>query len=315
MTPITRSAAVCAALLVALLAPALAEPCSICRCGDPTFSALGRDGFAAQGFRFALDVERFDKTEGDPAAASEAQVENRLTLLGSYGFNDRLTLLARVPFSVRRLDASSADAPLERVRSHGLSDPELHVQAQLWASRLRGQLGRRASLTLDAGVKTAWGENELTRGGQRLDEHAQPGTGASDVFGGLAFLYLIDRRSALFASAAYRHTGRNDLGHRYGSAALANLTYEHKLGARFDAVVELNFRHAARDEVDALGTHLRDPDTGGALLYLTPRLLVDLGRGVVLRAAVQVPTARHLNGFQRERAVANVGLTYLFGSR
>ena len=54
------------ALVACLSLPALAEPCSICRCGDPTFNALGKDGLTVQGWRFAMDWERFDKTEGDP---------------------------------------------------------------------------------------------------------------------------------------------------------------------------------------------------------------------------------------------------------
>jgi hypothetical protein len=91
------------------------------------------------------------------------------------------------------------------------------------------------------------------------------------------------------------------------------VTYERKVAGRVDGVVELNFRSAAQDVVDA--SLARDPDTGGSLLYVTPRVLVDLGRGVVVRAAVQIPTWRSLNGFQQERAVVNFGLTYLVGRR
>ena len=40
----------------------------------------------------------------------------------------------------------------------------------------------------------------------------RPGTGSTDVFGSIAFLYLIDKESALFASGGYRHTGGNDYG-------------------------------------------------------------------------------------------------------
>jgi len=40
---------------------------------------------------------------------------------------------------------------------------------------------------------------------------------------------------------------------------------------------------------------------------------VSLGHGLVLRAGAQIPLAKNLNGYQVERAVANVGLTYLFG--
>ena len=104
-----------------------------------------------------------------------------------------------------------------------------------------------------------------------------------------------------------------DFGYRYGRSVLANLAYEHKLGGRFDGLIELNFRNAARDEVDADGT--RDDDTGGSLLYVTPRLLWSVGDRLVLRAAVQIPIVRDLNGFQKERAVFNLGLTFLLGGR
>ena len=299
------------ALALALTAaPATGFACSICRCGDPTFNALGKDGFAARGWRLALDWERFDKQEGDPALESESQVENRITAFASYGLGEKLTFFARVPYSIRHLDVSAPGLEPQRVRTNGLSDPEVYAQARLWASRLSGGLGRRASLSLNAGVKAPWGENELRRGDGRADEHAQPGTGSTDVLASLAFLYLVDARSAVFVSTGYRHTGANGHGYRYGRSLLATAAYEHKLGERLDGVVELDFRRAGRDRSDASGT--LDEDTGGSLLYLTPRLLIDLGHGTVLRVAGQLPVARGLNGHQRERAVLNVGLTYLF---
>jgi hypothetical protein len=301
---------VAAVSCVSLLAtPRESRACSICRCGDATFNALGKDGYAAHGFRLAFDWERFDKDEGDPAEETESQVENRYTALVSYGFNDRFTLFARVPYSVRDLTGTAPGEEPTSTHTSGLSDPEIYAQIRLWASTLRGGLGRRASLSLNAGVKTPWGRNDIQQDGERVDEHAQSGTGSTDVFGSLAFLYLVDRSSAVFASSGYRHTGDNDFGYRYGSTFLANIAYEHKLGSVLDGAVELNFRHAQRDRVDATGA--LDEDTGGSLLYVTPRLLASLGHGLVLRAAVQIPLARDLNGFQKERAVANVGLTYL----
>jgi hypothetical protein len=158
------------------------------------------------------------------------------------------------------------------------------------------------------GVKTPWGENDVREGGVRVDEHGQPGTGSTDVFSSLAFLHLIDEKSALFVSSGYRRTGENDFGYRYGSSFLGNLAYEHKLGQRLDGILELNFRHAKEDRV--AGTP--DGDTGGSLLYVTPRLLANLGSGLVLRAGAQIPLVKDLNGYQKERVVANVGLTYLF---
>jgi len=105
----------------------------------------------------------------------------------------------------------------------------------------------------------------------------------------------------VFASAGYRGTGTNDYAYRYGSGFTSNLAYEHKLGRWLDGVVELNFRHAAKDRVDQQGT--LDDDTGGSLLYVTPRLLVSLSHGLVLRAGAQIPLAKGLNGYQVERTI------------
>lgn len=290
-------------------APAKSLACSICRCGDPTFNALGKEGYSVRGFHLALDWERFDKDEGDPEGEFESMREHRFTALLSYGIGERFILFARVPYSVRDM-TEHGDGEDEAMHTSALSDPEFYAQAKLWGSGMTGGLGQRTSLSLSGGVKAPWGQNDASEGGMRLDEHIQPGSGSTDVFGSLAVLHLIDKQSALFVSSGYRRTGGNDFGYRYGSSFLANAAYEHKLGGRFDGVAELNFRHAAKDRLDASGE--RDDDTGGSLLYVTPRLLFNAGGGLVLRAAVQIPVLRDLNGFQKERAVVNLGLTYLF---
>ena len=63
-------------------------------------------------------------------------------------------------------------------------------------------------------------------------------------------------------------------------------------------------------EMDADGEE--DPDTGGAILFLSPRLLVDLGRSFVARLAVQIPIWDDLNGEQKEKTVVNLGVTATF---
>jgi hypothetical protein len=287
-----------------------ARACSVCRCGDATFGALGTNGYAKQGFRVALDWERFDKDEGNPAEEVESLVEQRFTAMVSYGFNDRAALFARIPVSFRDLNSGPTGEVAQETHTSGFSDPELYGQYRLWGSAFRSGIGQRSAVSLNAGIKLPWGRNNVEKDGVRVDEHGQPGTGSTDLFASLAYLYLLDKDSSVFASVGYRHTGENDFGYRYGSAFLANIAYEHKLGRMLDGVVELNFRDAAKDRVDAAGT--LDEDTGGALLYLTPRLLADLKGGFVVRAAVQIPVVRDLNGFQKERPVANIGVTYLF---
>jgi hypothetical protein len=296
-----------AGALAMVAAPVLA--CSICRCGDPTFNALGKEGVAHTGLRVAFDWDQADKTQGQGDEV-ESMREQRETLLVSYGVSDSFAFYARLPYSQRTLVEGAGDAR-ESTRTSGWADPELYAQLRLWSSPFEGDVGQRASLFLVGGVKTDWGANDLARAGERLDEHAQPGTGSTDWFAGLSGSYQIDPHSALFVSAQYRDTGRNDAGYRYGRVSLFNIAYERKLAARWDAVLEANYRHAGRDSVDFSGA--TDDETGGDIVYATPRLLFDLGSGWVLRAAAQIPlTQSGLNGDQREKTVYNLGITWLF---
>jgi hypothetical protein len=296
-----------------LLAPARpAQACSICRCGDPTFNALGSNIYSSGQFHLAVDWDRFNKTQFTEVGGlpgTDHEVENRVTLTLSYSIAERLVLVGRVPYSFRKLTTTTAESS-DEVTTHGLSDPEVYALFRLWSSNFGPGLGRRTWISAVAGVKTAWGQNDVRQNGGRVDEHAQPGTGSTDVFGGLSAIYLFDERSSLFASAQYRGTGRNSFGYKYGNVTMANVAYERKLTETVDAVLEANYRHSGRDQVDATGE--LDPDTGGKILYVTPRLIVSLGGGMVLRVAVQIPAWKSLYGVQSEKVNFNGGLTFLF---
>ena len=295
--------------LATILAPARASACSICRCGDPTFNALGTSVYSDGQFHLALDWERFSKTQLTEDGGTDSEIENRYTATLSYSFGERFLLVARVPFSHRDLTTTLGE-DVEKVSTDGLGDPEIYGLVRLWSSDFSGGLGRRTWISAVFGVKTPWGRNDIVQDGLRVDEHAQSGTGSTDFYGGLSGFYLFDADSALFASAQYRGTGRNDFGYKYGNIAMVNTAYERKLSAVFDGVVELNFRHAGRDQVGFDGT--LDPNTGGSILYVTPRVLVNVAKGIVVRLSVQVPVLQRLYGVQDEKVNLNAGLTFLF---
>ncbi|HEV8267941.1 MAG TPA: hypothetical protein VGR00_06900 [Thermoanaerobaculia bacterium] len=322
-----RTALLFAVAVVAGMSHA-ASACSICRCGDATFNSLGMDVFSSGSFRFAVDWERFDKENAlseehgvrrrrllhEEEPGKDAEVENRFTATLSYTFGETATAVVRLPWSKRRLTTTTFDE--EQVpsastsSSSDLSDPEIYALVRLYSTPFEPGLGRRTSLSAMAGVKTPWGRNDLREGGERLDEHLQAGTGATDVYGGLSAVYLLDPRSAIFGSALYRRTGTNAYEYKFGDVTTASLSYERKLGGIVDSVLSLDYRHASRDRVDASGT--LDENTGGDVVYVGPRILLDLGSGLVARAAAQIPVAQSLYGDQTERAVLNVGLTYVF---
>ncbi len=304
----------CLAIALGLAGARAAEACSICRCGDPAFAALGLDLFNPGRFNLAFDWDRFEKEQG-AGEHEESLVEDRYTLTASYAFSDRLTLLARVPWSSRELTAPEHEelkhGELEHVSASGLSDPELSVNLRLWSAPITSAVGSRSWIGLQAGVKTDWGRNDVTENGERIDEHAQPGTGSTDWIAGLAGVYVLDPQSTLFGSTQYRHTGTNSYGYRYGSITLVNAGFERSFGRVVDGVLEADFRDAGMDQVDDSGAH--DPDTGGQMLYATPRLLIRLSQALVGRVSAQIPVAESLNGDQDEHTVWNAGITWTFG--
>ncbi len=299
-------------LLAALLAAAPpAAACSICRCGDPTFNTLGVNVYQQSQFALGFDWNRYEKsqlTSHDDELGTEQEVENRYALTVSYSFAERFLVSAQVPLSHRELTETFTDET-EFESTTGLSDPEFYAAVRLWSSNFAPGLGRRAWISAGVGVKTPWGENDVEEDGERLDEHVQPGTGATNLFGRLSGLYLFDEKSAIFASVQYTGTGRNQFGYKYGDATMANLAYERKLSEVFDAVLELNYRFAERDQETPDEV---DPNTGGTVLYLTPRLLVNVFGNIVLRVGAQIPVLEDLYGVQDEDVNYNAGLTVLF---
>ena len=304
-SPLARRArAVLGVVILSLALPRMAAACSMCRCSDPVFSALGEGLYTYGGFQVALDWTRLDQSQG-VGEDLEEQVRNSLVATISYGWRERLTFVAQVPYTFNHLtegeDIETAD---------GLGDPAFFAYVRLWSSKFEQGLGRRGWISAVVSAKTPWGKNDVTEDGERLDEHVQPGTGATNLSGGLSGLYLLDEKSSLYASAAYTGTGRNDFGYKYGDNVQVNLVYDRKLTEWLDGVLELNFLDAKRDQVDTEG--VPDFDTGGQTLYVTPRVGASIVRGLVARAAVQIPVWENLNGIQDVKPAFTAGLTYVF---
>lgn len=282
--------------------PRAAHACSMCRCGDPTFALVGSQVFVPGTWHVGLDADRFTKdqvSEDDPGTR-EKEVESRLTLSISRTFGRRLTLLARLPLADRTITTGS-----ERSSLSGISDPELLAHYRVRSPR------PGSWLSLSLGLRPGWGRNDGRFGGVRAEEHLQPGTGAWGVEPGVSFSRVVGAadNGAVFGSAMGRFNGRNDAGYHYGHAFLANLGYERKLGGRLNGVLEANFRRAARDEPAVAEL---DPNTGGSVLYVSPRMLVKLEKALFLRLGVQIPVVKDLFGDQDERVNVLAGLIVRF---
>jgi len=293
---------------IALLASAAAllartgAPCSLCQCGDPAFAFMGSQLFVPRTWHFGLGADRYakDQVAEDAPGTREKEVESRVTLSASRTLGGRLTLVARLPFAERTITTSS-----DRQSLSGLADPELFAHVRLSTA------GPGSWLSASLGLRPGWGRHDAQIDGLRAEQHLQPGTGALGVEPGLSFSRLVGdaHPGTIFGSAFGRFNGRNDVGYHYGNAVLANLGYERRFGSRLDAVLETNFRHAAKDERTP---GEKDPNTGGSMLYLAPRVVVKLDRTLFLRLGVQVPVVKGLYGDQDEKVNVFTGLTVRF---
>ena len=168
-------------VVLGLRHPDRAFACSICRCGDPTFNALGKEGIALPGLKLALDWEEVEKSQGSANDEFSEVLEHRTTLLAAWGPSERFGFFVRVPFAERDL-VEIEDGETEQAHASGLADPEVSAQARIWSTQFEGDVGVRSSVFVVGGVKTDWGDNDVRRDGERLDEHVQPGTGSTDWF-------------------------------------------------------------------------------------------------------------------------------------
>ncbi len=290
------------AALSLLVAPPRAQACSMCRCGDPTFMLVGSQIFVPNAWRVNLDAGRFEKSqgvEGDPDAA-ETETEDRYGFSVTRSFGRQVTLVASLPFSDRTIRSAEGSQSLS-----GLSNPEL-----LGTVRLGAAAGRPGTwLAFSGGILLPWGKSAGQIDGERAEEHVQPSTGAWGGLGGLSFSHLAGDAADVFGSVLGRVNGRNDFGYHYGNAVFVNLAYERRLVKRLNGVVELNYRWAGKDEVEPGAT---DPNTGGSVLYVAPRIIVMIGKGLYFRAAVQIPIAQGLYGIQDEKTNVLIGLMTRF---
>lgn len=286
-----------AALLTVLLlggAVTTARACSLCRCDDPATTITGNSMFGVRSWRASFETEVFRKDQAaeavDPAlpAGREREDETRYTLSGTWASTPHLSVVARVPWSARRI---ASDVGVDR-RS-GISDPEMLVN---WRAYQKQGIAYPVWITLQAGVRAPWGANDLASGGVRLDEHLQPGTGAAGGNAGLSVFTRVGERDVAYVTTVGRWNGANRHGYRYGDAWITTLAWQRDLHTAVQGGLELTWRDAGVDREGAEDV----PATGGRVLYVTPRAQLRVTPRVAVRFGVQVPAVRALIGDQRE---------------
>jgi hypothetical protein len=294
------------ALALCLLWGPGAQACSVCGCGDPLVAAAD-SAPSAGALRLAFDWEYLTasaQSDEDPTATEQlTQMTFRPEVV--YSPIARLNLLLQVPLVRKDWTLESPSEP-EAAQPFGLGDVDVGARYFVFEhSDLASQT--RQELALSAGTSLPTGADDVTVDGERIDDHAQPGTGAFGPYAGLLYAWHRDPWN-LSASLSGRVHSRSAYGYHYGSALLWSISGLYRPFERAGFELGVDGRWAGRDDADGE----LQANTGGMVLALAPGVRVNPAGNLWLNARAQIPVATHLFGVQTVGPTVTVGAQYAF---
>jgi len=296
--------AACLLSALALFAPAAAYACSVCGCGDPLVLAADSVPVAST-LRFALDFEYLTATARSDDAPDRTESLTQMTLrpVVVYSPVSRINLVLQIPL-VRKDWALSATStqPTERAVPTGLGDIDLGARFFLFESTsIRVQ--RRQNMALTAGTSFPTGSNDRTVNGERIDEHAQLGTGAWGPYIGALYAFHQDPWN-FFVSVTGRFRTTNSHQYKYGDAVLWSAQLRYRVVEPLAFQVGIDGRYAGRDRSEGI----LQENTGGLVVSAVPGLAWNFTGPLWLLAQVQIPFATHLFGQQTVGVTATASI-------
>ncbi len=289
----------------ALLAPRPAGACSVCGCGDPLLTSSDPAAITGR-LRLQLDTEYLRVDAGNDA---DPALTDRLTqwsyrLNAAYRPLDRLSIAATLPVVSKSIRTVGGGASTPASDATGLGDVELAARWTLWR-RVHFGLGRVQEIAVSAGTSMPTGPNDVRSGGERIDEHGQPGTGAWGPFAGVH--YRLEQGSWLgFGSVSGRAHSEKGYGYGYGSALLWSVHGQYFPVKRVALDLGVDGRWAAADEDSGRTV----ANTGGTLLSAAPGVYLDVKGGAWLFVRGQVPFYRRFRGEQDQLPSVVTGIQY-----
>lgn len=282
-------------------APARARACAACGCGDPTLVVMG----AEQPFAGRMRLAGTLRHRADRIGAGQDRVllrETRLELSASWSPVDWLALSATMPIVHRALDLG--DGPYgPRAPVDAFSPGDLEVRARIFVFRDRA-LSPRHLLAVQAGLGVPTGATRALSNEIRLPQDALAGLGAWSPIAGVSYAFFDDPWSFYASAVTWLRIGGHD-GERPGEQVRLGATLQRQLGA------VLALRAAADLRVDAatrLEDGARDPNSGGAILYAGPDLVLSPLTDLLVVVGLRVPVVQGLRGAHVERAIAELSV-------
>jgi hypothetical protein len=298
-----RSAAVVTFLVALGLWPAPARACSVCGCGDPLMAAGDANPIAGT-FRFAFDYAYLNASAQSDENPLQTESLTQMTFLPLlvYSPTDNLNLVLQIPLLWKSWDLTGGGVPVEAASPFGLGDIEFGLRYFVWKETDLIKL-RRQNVALTAGTSIPTGSDDTEVDGERIDQHAQLGTGAWGPYLGALYAFHQDPWNFL-ATVTGRYRTTNSYGYQYAPALLFSLTARYRIVEPFAVSLGLDGRYAGHDTSDGE----IQSNTGGFVLAATPGVNWNVVGDLWLYAQVQIPVVTHLFGVQSVGPVVTVGI-------
>jgi hypothetical protein len=284
-------------LLVGLHAARAAFGCAACTAGDPLLAALGTEQPYAGRLRSALALGYRELSSGRARVDALELAEYRADASLAWAPGEHWFLLLLVPLLDRRL----TDVSLAEQRTRGLGDMELRAQVTVLQDR---SFAPRHVLSTSAGWAAPTAALRRTRAGRLLSSESQLGNGSLAGLVGAGYaLHLGAARGSVGVELRVPWLERREIAPpvslrsnaAFELALLSWLRPRLALDARWDG--------ATREQGQVLG------DSGGAILFAGPDLLLEVGRDCIVSGGGRVPVASALHGRQRESPSVNVSVS------
>jgi hypothetical protein len=232
----------------------------------------------------------------EPDHHLEISTRNTMALLGlAYGVTARFSLFGDIPLVVSKAH--------EHYNDVGTPD-EFFTNADGTSGFGDVVVGARYALLVKANdllmgsvaIKLPTGPYKLLDSDGAINEPTiQPGTGSYD---GLITLHYVKHQFPSsfewFVSGSQRFNGRNALEYQVGNETVVSGGFGYAHGERWVYSLQLNARHAGRD--DYLGQGV--PSTGSDAVSLSPGIRFGPGKGLELYGYVQLPVYQNVNEAQ-----------------
>jgi len=303
---------VTALVWLVLVLPNPVFACSVCGCGDP-LAAAGEAAPMASQLTVRLDAEQLSasaRSDDDPTV-TEGLTQRSLVPALVWSPLDAVSLVAEVPLVEKDWKAKADDGTVvDAVDSRGLGDAQVGAR---WFALRQTDLAARTSrsIAVTAGATLPTGpDNAKDDAGERIDQHAQLGTGAFGPSAGIQAAF----RGEVWGRAAnvvvVTHTANSER-YRFGSAVRWSFQGEYTPDERWLLTLGCDGRYADHDTADG-ATQL---NTGGTVVAAAPSVWFRVAPGTWLRAEAQVPVWTHLFGDQHLGTTLAMACQYTLGAR